>query len=847
MGGRSSLIDQLTHRARQAAATIASLLFECEEVLGDDHDDPNARAFDVDELMAELSKRRPSGTESPVLRYHRTLGEPINPEIASADERRVMALVLRAWAKHVRHGKAVRPDVLSLTCDWLASPNRPHLVGVVRFVVILALRSLYEVKFNQASLETLRAAYEHLHWRLEKQKRRRQLHSVGGHQNFMLDLLALDGWIQRRLREPHLQSWYESFEKYPFGVHKAKREFGKDDWPELTGSLPDFATLVNMAFNQPLALAGLDEVMGGLSPTIPQPTHPRSGGLVTLIAGPPGSGKTTLTLSITARMAELGSIVRYVATEEEPHGLENKQVSFASSLAVELDVDTETSEGSSLGDFKIVPGTSFTDLRSLVDQLERESAVHTGPSNTTTAKERGRPLYLPLPRVVVIDSLTALLHGKRPPGHRGEQPESTAGSELARSELVLVLNKLRSLGVCVFLVGGRADPDDEGLEYLVDNVLLLGTDAVTHQRHPVRTVCISKTRLQASNRGVHVLHLSRNEGVTVSPSLHAVLRGLKGRHVLDSDPSSRAVIWSRSATTGRQQLAFGFSNDSPLTIGAQSQSLVYGKGPAGKAALALALAFEPRVPQGKQGNKADKERWEQYLESHALQGVESHRISERALRETRVMVVSFLYGRDYYARLVEQLLTKRFHQRPADLGDYITTLDFYPGFIDAETLVRRVHTELWGGRISGRPYTAVVIDGVHNLLLQFPLLEREPLLWPTLFRLLRVEGIDTITTFTFFSVGRPSAPHVESSLDGTLHIDRGEGLSNVIGGSEHLFFQLLVGKCDYTFAVERVGRREQGVRPDSMHVRLESSIDGFGDARTEFYWDPETMSYDRKY
>src|SRR6185295_1841670 len=334
MGGRSSLIDQLTHRARQAAATIASLLFECEEVLGDDHDDPNARAFDVDELMAELSKRRPSGTESPVLRYHRTLGEPINPEIASADERRVMALVLRAWAKHVRHGKAVRPDVLSLTCDWLASPNRPHLVGVVRFVVILALRSLYEVKFNQASLETLRAAYEHLHWRLEKQKRRRQLHSVGGHQNFMLDLLALDGWIQRRLREPHLQSWYESFEKYPFGVHKAKREFGKDDWPELTGSLPDFATLVNMAFNQPLALAGLDEVMGGLSPTIPQPTHPRSGGLVTLISGPPGSGKTTLTLSITARMAELGSFVRYVATEEEPHGLENKQVSFASSLAV---------------------------------------------------------------------------------------------------------------------------------------------------------------------------------------------------------------------------------------------------------------------------------------------------------------------------------------------------------------------------------------------------------------------------------------------------------------------------------------------------------------------------------
>ena len=100
---------------------------------------------------------------------------------------------------------------------------------------------------------------------------------------------------------------------------------------------------------------------------------------------------------------------------------------------------------------------------------------------------------------------------------------------------------------------------------------------------------------------------------------------------------------------------------------------------------------------------------------------------------------------------------------------------------------------------SGRPtwYTAVLVDGVHNLVLQYPLLEREPLLWPCLYRLFRAEGLDVVSTFTFFKVGRfdcKSARGAEIEHE-MVHAD-------TAGGSEHLFFHLLVSSSDHTFLVE---------------------------------------------
>jgi hypothetical protein len=151
-------------------------------------------------------------------------------------------------------------------------------------------------------------------------------------------------------------------------------------------------------------------------------------------------------------------------------------------------------------------------------------------------------------------------------------------------------------------------------------------------------------------------------------------------------------------------------------------------------------------------------------------------------------------------------------------------MDQYAGFLDPETLVAKIGRALQQGRLEGRPYTAVMIDGIHNMLLQFPLLEKEPLLWPTLYRLLRAEEVDAISTFTFFDV-----PFFDKEVE----------RPTLMPVSQNLFFHLLVGNCDYSFNVERPNEALQ----DELTVTLASSLESIDPAARQFQWNPATMRF----
>ncbi len=186
-------------------------------------------------------------------------------------------------------------------------------------------------------------------------------------------------------------------------------------------------------------------------PTIPSPEDPQgTGGLVTLIAGPPGSGKTSLCLSIGSRMAELGCVVRYIATEEERHTLEAKRTAIAEP-ATELLWPSAPSLKQPLGNWAVISGGEFKNLKELSDQLIAELSEALEKAKATGPSKNG--VYLVFPRVVVIDSMTALLHAKQ----RGKK------TDVGRRELGQILNALRRMGICVFLVGALQDCDDEGL------------------------------------------------------------------------------------------------------------------------------------------------------------------------------------------------------------------------------------------------------------------------------------------------------------------------------------------------------------------------------------------------
>jgi hypothetical protein len=109
-------------------------------------------------------------------------------------------------------------------------------------------------------------------------------------------------------------------------------------------------------------------------------------------------------------------------------------------------------------------------------------------------------------------------------------------------------------------------------------------------------------------------------------------------------------------------------------------------------------------------------------------------------------------------------------------------------------------------------------------------------LWPSLYRLFRAEGVDTVSTFTFFKVGsfdrrfRSPLDHA----DEVVHAD-------TAGGSEHLFFHLLVSSSDHSFVVEGPSADEDVPNRNWVRVKVGSTIDGFRNEPHSFWWDPGTF------
>lgn len=133
----------------------------------------------------------------------------------------------------------------------------------------------------------------------------------------------------------------------------------------------------------------------------------------------------------------------------------------------------------------------------------------------------------------------------------------------------------------------------------------------------------------------------------------------------------------------------------------------------------------------------------------------------------------------------------------------------------------------------------MLFDGVHNTLVQFPLLEREPLFWPTLYRLLRTEGLDTVTTLSFFQQDTEAIPQI---VDAT---------SPQHFRSERFLFHSCISGCDYAFRVENPSpstyaadkTSKGGIGKDWVLVHLEMTVDPCATVPPDFWWDPGEYRY----
>jgi hypothetical protein len=672
-----------------------------------------------------------------------------------------------------------RPSVLALARDALAWPDAPQSRDLVEYAIVAGLRHAYGIGATLDHVEGLRQSCDNLAGTVAISQRRRALKSWSAMDFFALDLMSLHGHIRLAPSPEAMRAQMAAFldDSSRFGVVERKRDFGNDVWPELFGEVPAFGTLLQEAYAQPLGIPGLDQVLGGLLPAFA--SKGESPGVVSLIVGPPGSGKTALCLRIARTLSQFGSRVRFLPAGESLLGLRSKEAGLSETRWWTPFCPGSPSNSGGSGDVVMLESVSAKSLPDVARRVVREFA-----SRRPTPWSALAPAF---PRVLVIDGLGALLAARR------------GAASSSRSNVDGALQSLRDAGVSVFLTCSPVDDDTHQLGYLADNVVRLAFEQETGGRHETRTLTLAKTRFQHGDRGRHILHVAGGDSVSVGPSLHSVLRRLE-----HTEAPSRQGLIHLPFSGARRSLA-------PRLVD-PSHSLVFGWGPSGKAGFALSCLLSPRAkPEADVIERRERVEW---------------------ARRSRTLVISFLYPEAYYSDLGQKISQSKHH---GGLGAFaLETWAPYPGFIDAETFVDQVQRRLDRAELEGRPFTGVLLDSIHTLLLEFPLLQADELLWPCLYRVLRARKITTVSTFTVFDVsaGTPTGAAKRGDVRFNAPI---LPASTAVAARSEQFLRMLVSSSDYTF---NVGRTPEG----TVLSEIQATIDARARRGATYRWDSESMS-----
>lgn len=560
---------------------------------------------------------------------------------------------------------------------------------------------------------------------------------------------------------------------YPFEVEKSPR----------LEKLPDVAELVNELWGLPLPIRGADTVFrGGLK-------FSGRGGLVMAIHGGPGCGKTSLALAFGAHLAPFGIRTLFITGEEDPDDLKVRINSLVPESIARLDFFPEKKDIDSWFECVVFPrntneaASSLDLMDTALDELKSRLNDH-----IQDIGNGGFGIPKPCRAIVVIDGLHDLF------AESAKQSDRDLDTKEQLSRLYRLIDGARELRALVILTTGTDWSGDSRLDYLVDVAIRLSHESIDqYGAKPDRRLHLSKTRHQLSAAGTHGFQIAGTKGVRFSPQINYQLdRRATWKVRVPNEKTFKKVVVTvaadykeltklpdsrnRSTAAKRASVRFVESCHGPKVF-VGSHVFLNGQGSGGKAALALKIAMAPSFDEGA-----------------------PHKIIEKP---ERILVVSFLYPKEYYEELLRRLRLvrateyglKRNSEDERRLATRMEVIHLYPGHLRPNDLYNRIEWELDGGELNGDPYTCVVIDGIHNVFLQFPEIESYKLFWPQIYNSLRSRPIMTITTHTTLSVPR-------AIDDGTVIAP----LQQVDDNRSEPLRHALVQKTDFQFEVDPVPR-----------------------------------------
>ncbi len=480
--------------------------------------------------------------------------------------------------------------------------------------------------------------------------------------------------------------------------------------------LPPTEEISNQLFGFPLPIRGMDVVFnGGLRPST-------SGGLVMVVSGQAGAGKTSFALALSNTLISFGTPTYYISLEETELDIRHKLSSMRSDYEKRLCI---TLDNEQLFNCVHIPAFSMG-----FEEFSEEMSTVLEPI-ISQSKANNQLLAGTCPGVIVVDNLTVL----------NEKTDGDNSEPIKYLENIIA--KCREANVLTILVTAQDLLTKYRLDYLADFVIDLRYEKLTDiNDRPVRILNLMKTRHQMARQGAHVFHMGSGKGFRIVPNMDSLMD--RRRNVQLRLPNVLKIIH-----------ALNFSqkeNKNFLDIYSGSNILIHGYGSSGKAGLALRILLTPTVANSVQFNE--------------ILGKDFSSVRHRQ----KILVLSFLYPSEYYEGLVNEKRGKitGLHEKlsnifPGLARPILEHLVLYPGFIGSQDLLNKFIMMLDKANLSGEPYTGVLIDGLHNVFLQYPRLQEADMIWAVLYNILRRYSLTVVSTFTNFSVNDHAIPNMTTT------------------------------------------------------------------------------------
>lgn len=542
--------------------------------------------------------------------------------------------------------------------------------------------------------------------------------------------------------------------------------------------LPESATLMNELSGIPIPIRGAETIFQGGIKT------DSNSNLVVRISGEPGTGKTSLALALCAVLSPFNTFTYYMTLEENPDDLRNRLFSLIPSYLKKLSIynpDVKSwfsAEKIPLGNKNRLEFFESEYIDQIYEKLKKKK---------TELRKESLPAVCPL--LIVIDSIRVLLNEDN-------------------LNLEKFIEKCKKLNAVIILISANDERFHNEIDYMIDTVLHLKYSGTENQNEkPVRILQLTKTRHQISRPGSHVFHLSGEKGIRIAPQLPSQID--KKEKIKKPQPSKDHFInffneYSILKNSRlHSQIQLPINSKQQLKIWDKSQILLHGYGSSGKAGLALSILLSPPI------NKKDKNIINSYLGKY----------------RAKVLIISLLYPDDYYKDLKEKIIKRQNLNINYSHSAIIKTLYFYSGYLTPEDFIGRILRELDAAILDGEPYTGILLDGLHNVSLQFRNLQECDMLWPTLYGLLIKYNITILNTFTNFDIDKYHKP--------TDHTD-----SELLLKGQLPLLHSLVGSNDYYITIEPPSEMEQKEYEGKYIITFRSVIRQ-GQKNIKYVWDRE--------